>query len=341
MYLYFIIFLLLVYFCLIKKNKIELPLFICAGTLLFFLAAFRAKGIDKDYIGYIEYYNDILYKSFVNVEPSFILITILVEKIFHNYIFIFIFYALLGISLKFLAIYKLTRFRLLSVLVYYSLYFLLFEMTQIRVGVAAGFMLLCIIPIKERKLGLFLFYSTLAFLFHYSAIIIFPLYFLSSRKINIYIYSLLIPIAYLIYFSNLNLFFFSDYISIPLIQTKLGNYNNYASIDSSINLFNYVHIFRCLLVYLFLWKWKVITTNNTYAVIVIKIYIIALFIFVAMAKIPGISSRLSEFLLIVEIIMIPYLLIAFKSKSLAISLVTAISFAFFCFSIFYTKLLIF
>jgi hypothetical protein len=337
--LYFFIFILLALFSLYKNEQTKKVFFICSGLLLFLIAAFRSSGIDRDYFGYINYYNDVLHSSFSRVEPTFILITNIVNKIFSNNLYLFVIYALLGVFLKFYAINTLTSFRLLSVLVYFSGFFLLFEMTQIRAGVAAGLLLLCIQPIKERRLGLFLFLASLASLFHYSALVIFPLYFLKGNKLNALIYLLLIPFAYILYYSKFNLLVLPRVIPIPLIQIKLTTYLYKASLDSTINLFNFILISRCLLAYLFLWKWKLISETNTYSIILTKIYVIAIFIFVAFASIPAISSRISELLMIVEIILIPHLYIIMKPRYLSVSVVIGIAFAFLSFSLLYTKLL--
>lgn len=339
MYIFFLIFFLLVFFSLIKNEKIELVLFVASGILLFFLAAFRKSGIDRDYYGYIEYFNDVLTRSFSIIEPSFILITNVINRLNGNYLHLFIIYALLGVFLKLYAINKLTHFRLLSVLIYFSSFFLLFEMTQIRAGVAAGLLLLCIIPIKERKLIQFLFLASLAFFFHYSAIVIFPLYFLNGNSLNRNIYIILIPISYLIYFLKFDVFFFTNYIPISLIQSKIESYKHYASLNNTINVFNFVHMSRCLLAYLFLWKWKFLAEANVYSVILIKIYIIALFIYVTFAQVPAISSRINELLIVVEIILMPLLTVVFKPIYISILFVFGIGLLFLSFTLFYTKLL--
>jgi hypothetical protein len=335
---YFIFFVLVIFSLLAKDEKKAVPFFICAGIILFLLAAFRRPGLDRDYLGYIAYYNDVLHHSFARVEPFFILIVHIVDKLFNNNLYLFIIYAFLGISLKFFAINRLTTLPMLSVLIYFSGFFLLFDMTQIRAGVAAGILLLCIEPIKERKLGKFLILVVLASLFHYSALSFIPFYFLRGDSLNIKLYVFLIPVSYIIYYSKVNLFFFTNYIPIQLVQIKMNSYFHHATVDSSINVFNMVHLSRCILAYLFLWKWKLMSDSNIYIILLIKIYFIALFIFVAFGSVPGFSSRISELLLVVEIILIPYLAVIMKPKYLSVLITVGIAFVFLSFSLFYTKL---
>lgn len=339
MVFYYIIFIVIVLFVLLENKQNSSILFACCGIMLFSVAAFRCSTLDKDYLGYVDYYDKILFESFSVVEPTFILIVHLVDRLFSNSLFLFIIYAFIGVFLKFYAINVLTRFRLLSVLIYFSSFYLLHEMTQIRVGIAAGLLLLCVKPIKEKKLGKFIILAALAFLFHYSAIIIFPLFFLTGDKLSTKLYMTLIPASYLIYYTNINLLRLAELINIPLIQVKISSYISAASLDNEINIFNYLHLSRCLLAYLFLYKWDFLIKNNEYVVILIKIYCIAIFVFIAFAFVPGVSSRASELLMVVEIVLIPMLLTIFRQKRIALLVVIAIGFVSLSFSLFYTKLL--
>lgn len=339
-YLYFLIFFLLVFSVLLENDKTRLFLYIGTGITLFLIAAFRDSEAFKDYTGYIEYYDSVLNTSFSNVEPSFILITHIVDNLFADHFYLFVIYAFLGIFLKFYAINKLTKLRLLSVLIYFSGYFFLFEMTQIRAGIAGALLLLCIKPIKEKKAAKFFLFATLAFFFHYSAIIIFPLYFLDPNKLNQRIYFALIPLAYILYFLKLDFLSFMDSVPIDLIRIKYMSYHSYANEDNKINLFNFLFLSRCLLAFLFLWKWKLLAEKNDYSSIMIKIYVIGLFIFITFAGIPGISSRTSELLTIVEIVLIPLVIYLFKEKYLALMMVVAIGFIFLNFYLFYGELFI-
>lgn len=336
-YIIFLILSVLAYFSL--NRKVNSVAFIISGVILFLIAAFRKENVDKDYIGYIEYYYAIVSTGWSIVEPTFILISKLVSSLTNNILFVFIIYAFFGVILKFIAINRLTDFKMFSVIIYFCGYFLLFEMTQIRAGVAAGFLLLSLKPIRDRKLILFVLIALLAVLFHYSAIIILPLYFLNARTINRKFYALLIPTAYLFYFLNINVFTIFDMLPIPLVQSKITSYTTYALQDDFINLFNYIHLFRCLVAYFFLLKYRIVIANNQYGLIIIKIYFFALFIFVAFASVPGISSRISEFLLIVEIILIPFLIYVFKQRVIGLSLVILIGLGFISFALFYSHLL--
>ncbi|MCE3076899.1 EpsG family protein [Chryseobacterium gwangjuense] len=337
-YLFFLVyFVLLLSVIFLRKAKFVNSFFVLSGMLLFLIAGFRSDDVTNDYTGYVDYYNAVINDSFSRVEPSFIYISKLVDNLFHNVLFLFVIYAFLGVYFKYIAIRNLSHFKLHSVFIYFCSFFLILEMTQIRAGVAAGLVLLCIKPIKERKIWLFLFFSLLAFFFHFSALIILFFYFLNSKEINKKVYFALIPLGYIMYFSKINLFFFLDFLKIDLIQMKFESYSTY---DNDINLFNYVYLSRILLASFLLWKIKLIKEKNEYAILLIKIYFISLFVFSAFASIPGISTRMSELLLIVEIILTPCLLYVFRNRGVANFFIFIIGLVHLCFSIFVTKLLL-
>jgi EpsG family len=308
------------------------------GVALFLIAGFRAEGVDHDYQGYLDYYNDVLHQDFVNVEPTFIGLAQLVRGTADNTLFVFVIYAALGVALKMVGIYQLTRFPLAAVLIYYSGFYLLWEMTQIRAAVAGGILLLCIRHIKEKNLGWFLALCFLAVMFHYAAMVFLPLYFLKSGRVNALAYCLLIPMACVVYLADFNLVELASYAPIQLIELKIKSYETYADVEVD-RIFNAVYLARCSLAFLLLAGHRFFSTRNEYFLLLIKIYFVALFLHVALASIPGISSRLSELLLVVEAILIPMLIHFFKDRLVGYVVVAAAGLTFLTFSLHYTQLM--
>lgn len=339
MLFYFLIFLLISLFSLYKNGQTKNIFFICSGLLLFFIAAFRGS-IDNDYLGYVALYNKASMLTTIRIEPTFLIISFIVKQLFNNVLFLFIIYALLGVCLKFYAIKKLTDFWLLSVLIYFSNFFIFHEMTQIRVGVASALILLSIKPLLDRRFRTFLIIITLAILFHYSALIALPLYFLNGRKINILLFALVIPVSYLFYFFNIHITFLIDLIPIPGVSAKFHQYKDLSTLNYAhkVNVLSYLHLSRCLLAFLFLWKWEILQQNNKFSILLIKIYIIAISILIIFADIPAIGARASELLMPVEILLIPYLMYIIKQKQLALVFIIATGLLFLSLNIFYTSL---
>jgi hypothetical protein len=291
--------------------------------------------ISQDYNNYISSYNEVISGRY-RTDISFIVISKIVNLVFKNLFYLFLIYAILGVSLKINAIKKLSQFWFFSILIYFSYSFLLHEMTQIRAGVSSAFVLLSIPSIYEKKLKSFLLYAGAAIIFHYSALVLLPLYFLKGEKIQIW-YFFLIPIGYLLYFIHANIASLIQFINVDIISSKYAEYKTLSG-THSINIFNALMLSRYVLCAILLWKWKFLREKNPYALILIKFYIISCFIFIALADIPGVAFRLSELLAIVEIILIPFIIYLFKIRLLGKLAVGMIGFFFLCLVLLYQKL---
>ncbi len=294
-------------FCLIPKRYkiINLYFFILIGIILISVSAFRSPGLDRDYENYVVIFKGI--RANLSVEYTFTVIQKLITWCFNgDVIYLFLFYAILGVISKFRSILILTPFIFYSVLVYISNFYMLHEMTQIRVGVASGFLLISIKYIVDRNLKKFLLYSALAISFHYSAIIILPLWFLTNKFQKIFYY--IIPLGILIYLLNINIIVS---IPIPYIQERILIYQKFLignkDIDQ-INVFNYLFILRCFVYYMFVFLRKKILIKNNYFIVILKIYGLSLFAFPAFASVFVFSFRINEFYGAVEIILIPFMI---------------------------------
>lgn len=289
------------------------------GVVLFFLAGFRSGNAeyglpDGDYEVYISYFRDF---GRVTVEPTFKWIATAVYVCDGDYIHLFLVYAFLGVAFKLLAIGKLSDLLFCSVAVYVSHFFILHEMVQIRASVAAGLLMLSFVPLYERKPLKFIITITCAAMFHISALMALPFYFLNTKSINIKWYGALLPIAYLFYFSGVNVMSLFSVIPVPYIQHKVASYQTLMeegnlSFVSNINVFNSIHLIQCAVVYLMLTKIEMIAPHNRYAYLLLKLYIIGLFVFVFFASFPVVAGRAKELLTVTEIIVIPWLTYLFK-----------------------------
>jgi hypothetical protein len=335
MWFYFAIFFLISFFCFVNfKQKREI--IIIMTILLVIVAAFRG-AIDRDHKIYIAMYQASLSGTNYN-EFSYNILSLIIYYLSDNIIFIFIFYAILGVSIKINAIKKLTDFPICAILIYFSMYYILHEMTQIRVGLATGFILLSIPYIYEKDFKRFLLYVLLGFFFHYSVIIVLPFYFLSHNKISKWFY-ILIPLAYILYFLDLNISSLLELIKLDLIAFKYKAYKTLSAIDR-INIFNFIMIMRYIFIIFLLWKWEFLYEKNKYSVIIIKLYIISCFFLIILADIPAIAFRVSEIFAVVEIIIIPYFVYFFKNENQGALLVTAIGMVLIYISIIQEKLLL-
>ena len=313
-------------------------IFFSAGILLFCIAAFRPPMLDKDYASYLQMFESNLTFGQVIIEPSFILISTIVHNYFFSLPFVlFFFYAAIAVTVKLVAIQQLSGFKFLSLLVYFSYSFLLNDMTQIRAGVSVGFILLSLRPLYERKAIPFLIFALMAFFFHYSAIVVFFIWFLSPNKINTKIYAISLFVAYGIsIFSNAILSGFVDLLPDGVLLNKLIRYE-YEN-GTPLNIFNAWQLMRCLLCFIFLWKIELIWEQNRYAILLVKLYVMATLAFVLLASNPTFAGRISDLFSVVDIVMLPCLLYIIKPKQLGALLVIIIAMLYFILNVFYNSI---
>ncbi|MFN3712003.1 MAG: EpsG family protein, partial [Alishewanella aestuarii] len=123
------------------------------SILLILIAGFRPVGFDRDSIAYILLLDTPLNQADLkDKEPAFWLIVELNRSLFEgNERTFFLIFAILGVSLKIIAISRLSLDPILSLWIYICSYFLLHDMTQIRAGVASGIFLLSIQDMHNKN----------------------------------------------------------------------------------------------------------------------------------------------------------------------------------------------
>jgi hypothetical protein len=189
-------------------------------------------------------------------------------------------------------------------------------MTQIRAAIASGLMLISILSIQQNKYLKFLLINFIAVFFHYSALIILPLWFFCKIQ-NKYFLSLLIPLCYLIFIFKTDLIYI---LPIPGLEEKLAIANsldNNGSIKSEpINVFNYYQVYKIFLFYILYFFRKKLAPTNDYFYILLNIYMFSIIALPLFYNSQMIGFRISQFYGIVEIILLPLLFNLFKPYNL-------------------------
>jgi hypothetical protein len=307
------------------------------ALFLILVAGLRPIGLDRDSIEYARIIQSSIDINLLDKEPAFWIIKYFNDIFFSGDIHtFFLIFATIGISIKFLAIKKISKAPLLSVIVYLSLYFILHEMTQIRAGAAAGLFLLSIPDIYYRNFRKFIIKALLAISFHYSAIVMLPLYFLNPKKLNIAYF--LLPILGLISaYLGLSKTLLSNLADLApdFLAYKIKTYLTLLELGehSEIKIVNFYYsslLFFTYLGFLLYIKNKI---KNDYNVLFLKILALSLFGFYFFSYVPVFAFRISEFLNFVTVIFLPNFLLYFKQK-----LIIFVLLALFLLSIFYKSL---
>jgi hypothetical protein len=291
-------------------------------ALLMVMAGFRQEACCNDYAIYVDYYRNIGGIPFTFLEPTYFLITEISRALWNGPAGIFIIYSILGVGLKGVAFPRLTKYYALSMILYFCSFFLLHEMTQIRVGVASAILLLSIPSIVDRNWKHFLAYMAIGTLFHYSFFIFGFCYFLNPRKIYPAAYLGVIVVTYIAVLAGLNLTTIFQFVKLGFISNKIETYKKLLDqgMFGGIMLLNPLLYLRFFVLSFMVWHYDILQEKNRYAIILIKLYAFSIFFFVAFADLPVMAGRVSQLFGIVEIILVPFVVYILSPKYLSVGI---------------------
>lgn len=326
-----------------RLRKYNLAVYITLGIVLILFAGLREIGFDKDsenYEIYFYHYDDPGME--LTVEYSFRLLSRIFYSLFGDVRSIFLFYALVGVSLKMFALRRLSEFWFLPICVYISYFYIVHDLTQIRASVVSGLTLLAIPYICERKRKTALAILFAGCLFHYSAIALLPILFLSSADMNMkhrVAWACLLPLGFLLHFLPFDIF---TAIEIPYITDKIVTYEDLRDkgiIGEEVNVFNLVFLVKCAIYIYILYFYDIIKPNFKYLSLAVKMMGISLFVFPALSKLPVMSFRVSDLYGIAEIPAIACLCYTIHPKWVGKLLVTSIAIILFVIYVFVQEVL--
>lgn len=286
-----------------KKWQYILALFLF--LFLFIVSSFR-DDVGTDYSGYkylIEYYISTgeYQKKF---EPGFEVITILVSSISNNSRPFFVITSFLILLFTFLSFYRYSRSLVLSIFLYISTYYYFNSLNGIRQFLAMSLILFFSTKfIVEKKLFKYILSIVFASMFHTSALIMLPAYFLYKKLSlsNILFLLALIPIFFLVY----------DYI-ISFIFKVLPFYQGYSDYTSgSANLYILIQLAFIALVLL---AYKSRDTWSDVEILSLNFTLLSFFFFILSYK-NILFFRVAMYFGIYLMILVPVGLNSFRSTN--------------------------
>lgn len=236
------------------------------------------------------------------IEIGDTLLILISKSINNSPIFVFFVFALICIATKLLAIKRMTPLICATIFIYISNIFIIHDLIQIRCAISAGLFLWAIKFKCDNKPILFWTVTLLAISFHYQAIVIVPLFFLSTNKLHKYLYLSLILVSYIMAFSGIGLAKFASLISSEGYATL---FVHYASKDSNVNLFNIIQLLKISTFVLLLVNSNKLMIQNKYSTFLIKVYALSICSLPLFADISAVGFRVSEFFQIAEIFLLP------------------------------------
>lgn len=283
------------------------------------LVGLRVFGLDADYFNY---YNLIVLQNKVDLitkEFGFRAILGFNSLLFRDNVdTFFLTFAILGVSVKFFAFYKYSPIPLLSLVLYLFSYFLLHDYTQIRAGVSAGIFLLALEDLSDGNKSKYFKKIAIACLFHWTALILFPVYFI-VRKFSFQFFFVLPFLGIAVFLSKIN-------VEGLIIQSIQGYpalslyYMSHSGHESAVNIFNVINL---AFLALFIAFYAIITLVgdefSTKEIDLFKVFSLSLFAFYFFAILnkPVVAFRIFEYLNVVLLFLIPAVVLKFRQWYLA------------------------
>lgn len=303
-----------------REPVIGIYLYSILGLFSAYIASVRFWLNTRDTENYLEIFNSFDgFGSDANVfEPGFTLL-IWLSRLFDQGEEFFLFItALVGVGSKFVAIRKYAPYILLSLISYYAKYYLLHELIQVRIGIAAGIFLLSVKYIEGRNYFKFFLFVAMASLFHYSAVLYVFIYLICSKKISDFWFFLLSGI--LIAFA-----------SILNIQQLLGGFSGYVEkiqiyidlleegVNSEINVFNWEFFIKSFLFGILFYNRNLFRGVIPYFDVWLRALGLSIVLFICLKDIPVFAFRIGELFDVVMIFTLPLIVFVFESRILGYS----------------------
>lgn len=295
--------------------------FVFILSLLFFmLIILRGDAVDRDYLTYLEYINNIKNGNVPTLGGAFFdsLVTI-TFTLGIPVVMVFVFYAL-ALPIKLALFYK-AGIDIGSVfLVYVGFFVYLHDFTQIRVSLAiaiAYFALYLMVVLKRRKSALILLaVSTMV----HPSLIFLCLVSLFIRGVSFSFLTIALVVSVVFcYFDLFDLVLnsFITFTNIPILLMYQGLANEGANIINVFGLFPLLNVSIALVVGYYGIRNRGV--NDPWIVLMMKYVILSQIIWFSMSAIPVLSGRISQIFLFSIVFVVPYISLKMTGKTFIIS----------------------
>lgn len=293
-----------------EKEHTVVWMYMAVSAMLLLYVAFRPIGIDNDSSTYVAYMEENGQDAMLDmIEPSFLLLAGF-TKILGDVRVLFVIYALLAIPLKVYSLTRLTNLWFLTLLIWVSHYFLIQDVTQIRVAVSTAIFLYALKCLTDGERWKYVGCIAVAVFFHFSALLLLPFVFLKSDRFSVayrVVLSALPMLFYVLYLRGVDIL---TYLPIPMFQEKIEVYESLRDrgvAGEEINVFNAYALIRMFTYYLLLWKYDLVAEKVPGLAVLMKIMCVSICIYAGLAFLPALAIRGSEICGVVDILLIPYL----------------------------------
>jgi hypothetical protein len=274
---------------------------------------------------YIAMYKSVNSGAVSSIEPSFTVLSKIVFALGNCVKMLFVFYGIISLGLKIKVIENESYYPLVSLLIYFSSWFVLHELFQIRVGASVAFMYFSIPFLLKKEYFKFFVTAILAVFFHTQAILIFLFLMIPKRKISavsICVISLCILFAYSVYFLHID--FMKEILKI-LVKINFPRINQikwYYEIESKkiinlgkINAFSPIVLVRLFLTLVLLFNYKRLNSVSYYPFLV-RVVLFSFFVRMICWPVAVIGMRIYEFFTCLDVFIFPLFFKIIREKKI-------------------------
>lgn len=322
--IYFIILFILLLFSILDiylevKRGYRKGIYFLSILIVTFLVGLRGD-VEPDYRSYLDIFNKVSFSNLFSVN------SVEIGYNYYNYIvkeflllpfqFVVFTVAFITIWLKFKFLKNNSPRYLISFLLYYCSLLFLYDFIAIRQALAMSIFMISIPFIIERRFLKYLLCIFIASLFHISAVILFPLYFIINKKINNY-FALFVLIGCL--YLNINeitfpiISFFSDLFSISSVSNKLEIYSletEYSFISIRLLIFSFIFLI-----------FKFFNNKNEKFSLYFNIFLIGIVTSTILNEVPQFSYRIKAYFVWADIILWVLLVENFCKKHFGLKII--------------------
>lgn len=313
---YFVIFLILFFSVFLIDLKLDKKannlVFTVLSVILIFFVGFRGD-IEPDYINYLDIYNQSSKSKYTDfeIEPLYLFLNKLVIFFGGSFPYIVFIMSLLSLMPKLLFFKKYSPNFALSITVFFCSSLFFFDFIAIRQAVAIGIFMYSLKYIQQRKLMLYFLLILIASLFHISALILLPCYFVLNRDFSRNKLYFLVGICAVVNLLQINVNLLNNVLSFfPLPGATIAK----LAIYSSETEFAFITPKQIVLGFLFIYIKGRTDSNNKMLNICINVYILGIILGTLLNELPQFSYRIKWYFFTLEALLIPFLVLYFSKK---------------------------
>ncbi|HRO42879.1 MAG TPA: EpsG family protein [Flavipsychrobacter sp.] len=318
------------------------PLIVCA--LFFITAGFRYEtGVD--WMTYsmifkrtapVSEIGTIIGREKIFIEPDlgYILLASIVKWLGGGIQTIFLIISFLTSVFIYKSLKKYAKNATLSLLLYYCLIFFFLDMSGMRQGLSLAIFFYSLSFVYERRFVPFILCIFLAALFHWSSIMLIPLYFVLQAKLRNWFVLSSVFLSLLMFFLNIKWLTSIVVFLLPYLtgnSSLIGKAIVYTTEESfasgwKVNLSMILNVvFSIIMLLLLLIFRKRLSVRFRYYNLFLNVYVLQLLIYFSFSELLEVAERMKLYFVIGNIVLLPYLIGTVRRLSLKVGVTVLIA----------------